>query len=1150
MPKIILNKQEYTIREGEFETEPHAEYNNLILKKDLGRLEREAGLLTDLVTDIKRTVSKCNLYVIGWTHGGFLPIECAKSFDNVYVDGLPYSSLSSLPVKNVFPAARAPEDPFAIYVSPGSIPSSLLLPTAFILAEHHITKNLQHPHKIPLSNSGMTLCIPAIYEALFAKEFNYYFQEDGSFAYDNLINLCIMVKNAGPLFEKVLTENLPYIDRWTILDTGSTDETIDIIKKVLVGKKKGNLYEEPFINFRDSRNRCLNLAGKNCKYTIMLDDTYALRGDVRSFLTLVRGDQFADSYSLLILSDDSEYYSNRVLKTKNELRYIYTIHEVVQKENNITVVIPKDQGWIFDHRADYMEKRTMNRKQYDLQLLYDMLEEEPDNPRHLYYLAQTYNCIEDHENAAIWFEKRATSKLDGHIQEAVDSYFELARIYNFKMNKPWALCEETYLKSFELDPTRPDPLYFIGIHYFMEGNKPVAFDYFKRAFALGYPIHAQFSLKPTLSYHFLPKFLAQLCFEFGDYKLGLQATERFLSKAKQTDDSYKLMVDWYMIFSNMVKMPPLATKPAKGRKPHFVFVADGNWNPWTGRDILTKGLGGSETYIVELARYIQAEGTFDVTVFCRCSEVESFEGVNYKSIDDFHCFVANNNVHTCIVSRYSEYIPVAINSHVENLYLVLHDLEPTGSIIPIHPKLKKIFCLTDWHIRYFLNGFPQFADRTVSFYYGIDHTRFVRKGKRKNSFIYSSYPNRGLLQLLRMWPRIKSEFPDATLDVFSDINGKWVNEVASAEMEAIRILLRRGLDGVNVRGWVSKQELADAWATADIWFYPATFKETFCLTALEAAASGTLAVTSFLAALEETVGDRGILIPGDASTTEWHDKALSDLFAVMKDIDRKNNLIAANMAWADSMSWKSRALDMLDKHIKPTLATTLVGTLPTIEEETCSELNEVIDNAGMLGWQYDLPSGQGEKELFEKILSLHKNQKAHILEIGTFAGTSLISMMQFLPDSTAVTIDRWKNYEEVSSFDIVPQLATQEEKNVEGIFHKNMRIAGLTNRVKAYKGDSVEVLLDLVEKKEIFDFIYVDGSHKCIDCYTDMALAWRLLTIGGTLAIDDYEYCNTSVEAGKVLDYPKKGVDHFLEKYKGSYVIIGKSYRLFLKKIK
>ena len=94
----------------------------------------------------------------------------------------------------------------------------------------------------------------------------------------------MIVKNAGDKFEEVLTRNLPIIDRWTILDTGSTDNTIDIIKKVLVGKKKGELFQEPFVDFGTSRNRCLKLAGSSCKYKLMLDDTYMIEGELREFL--------------------------------------------------------------------------------------------------------------------------------------------------------------------------------------------------------------------------------------------------------------------------------------------------------------------------------------------------------------------------------------------------------------------------------------------------------------------------------------------------------------------------------------------------------------------------------------------------------------------------------------------------------------------------------------------------------------------------------------------------------------------------------------------------------------------------------------------------------------------------------------------------
>jgi hypothetical protein len=95
----------------------------------------------------------------------------------------------------------------------------------------------------------------------------------------------------------------------------------------------------------------------------------------------------------------------------------------------------------------------------------------------------------------------------GFIQERVDALFESARIANFKLNKPWIECEELYNKCYKVDESRPEALYFIGIHYYLENNFSIAYDYFKRAFEIGYPEHCQHSLKPTLSFHFLPKFL-------------------------------------------------------------------------------------------------------------------------------------------------------------------------------------------------------------------------------------------------------------------------------------------------------------------------------------------------------------------------------------------------------------------------------------------------------------------------------------------------------------------------------------------------------------------------------------------------------------------------------------------------------------------
>ena len=74
--------------------------------------------------------------------------------------------------------------------------------------------------------------------------------------YDNLNNLCVMVKNAGPQFEKMLIDNIDQFDRWTILDTGSSDNTIDIINKIFNKTKFGSIGK----NFRYG-----NSCNKKCR---------------------------------------------------------------------------------------------------------------------------------------------------------------------------------------------------------------------------------------------------------------------------------------------------------------------------------------------------------------------------------------------------------------------------------------------------------------------------------------------------------------------------------------------------------------------------------------------------------------------------------------------------------------------------------------------------------------------------------------------------------------------------------------------------------------------------------------------------------------------------------------------------------------------
>jgi len=1141
---IKINKKVYNINEGEFQEDKIEEFCNLRILNNVGLFERLISFFIEF--------KKCdinNLLFFNTNHGGFLPIECSSFFEKIIlintkqehekniIDNIELHKVQNIHIGNTETIETNNFILFSDSISDINFDLITNYKESILISKFdlNIINNNIFKYVFKLQNTDFFIYLNENKIHSFKETFRYYFDEkDNSILnYDNLIHLCIMVKNGGDQFEDMLKKNMHLIDRWTILDTGSTDNTIDTINKVLVGKKSGQLFQEPFINFRDSRNRCLDLAGNSCKYCLILDDTYIMEGNIRDFLNRVRGDQRSDSFSIIIKSDDIEYCSNRILKSTSGLRYMHKIHEVIQDFNNFNVIIPIDKAMILDMRFDYMNERTMKRKELDLQLLYEEVEDDPLNPRTYYYLAQTYNLLEKYELAFKFFLKRAEFTNSGFIQERIDSLFEAARIANFKINKPWDECLQLYERAFKLDESRPDSQYFIGIHFYTNNDFTTAYKYFKKAFEIGYPLHAQYSLKPTLSFYFLPYFLTKVCYDKEDYKLGQEAAELFLAKNPPHSENYEEIVSWHKIYK-LLNVCPKKLAPVIPKKPIVCFIADGGFEPWSGETILKKGVGGSETYIIEMARYIQKSGNVNVVVFCNCVKEEVFEEVLYKPLKFVFSYIYSNYIHTCIVSRFIEYLPAVFGGWTENVYLVLHDLIPTLSIIHKNHKLKKIFCLSEWHVDYFNNIFPSLKELSFPFYYGIDFSNFKKDVEKiPHKFIYSSFPNRGLLPLLQMWPNIYEKQPLATLHIYSDIDGKWVNDFFPEEMKTIKRILEKYNQeenklGIHSHGWVDKKTLADSWASADIWFYPCTFMETFCLTALESALTKTLVITNDLAALQNTVSDRGIVIKGNAMETEWQEKALERIFYYMDNSNKneKTAFIEKNYNWALTLSWESQAQRFLNQHI----------------------LQEKLEYKEMYNWTNNIPNVKEKGEFLKTIdyfnncyvSKVNKNPK--ILEIGTYTGISLINIVKLIPNSQGFGIDKWTNYN-TSTYGEKIHMQHIESFEIEKSFYKNIEIENLTNRIFGMKGDSKVILFEMIKKNDIFDFIYIDGSHQCLDCYLDIFLAWKLLNKGGILAIDDYTF-----NKNDKMQSPFEAVNKFLNMYKGQYHLLYTGYRVFLEK--
>jgi len=759
----------------------------------------------------------------------------------------------------------------------------------------------------------------------FYKYFRYYIDANSNLKYDNLINLLIMVKNAGDSFRQVLIDNLPYIDRYTILDTGSTDNTIEIIKDVLKDKR-GELYQEPFINFRDSRNRCIELAGKSCVFNIMLDDTYVLHGNLREFLECVRADDIADSYSIRIMGIDIVYTSNRIVKSARNLKYKYTIHEIIETNLNVGIPVNDMPGlpnnlnsiYIEDRMSTYMQDRTNNRKLYDLDLLFKELEDDPNDPRTLYYLGETYLCLKDHKNAYIWYEKR--SKCSGYSEEVQDSLYKMGVLAHYNLNYPWEICEKLLLNCFEYDTNRPESLFVIIEHYMNVGNNVLAYQYAKKAYGKDPQLlNYNMNLKKDIYKYHIPKQTFELSYIFGDYNLSYDCLSQIINYRPE-DNFIKswLKILNLIVLNNQYRLTIKNKLKYQENKSTICFTVDGGWDKWDGETLDTKGLGGSETFIIKYCEYLaKFMPNYNIIIFCNCANKKIYNNVTYIPITEYLKFISTYYIDICFINRYTELIPVTTINNIKT-YCILHDLFREDEIVsfPNPEYFKGLLCISDWHKEYTNNSFPILKDTTSVVSYGIDIDSYKSVEKQKYSFIYSSFPGRGLYWLLKMFPAIVEKYPQAHLNIFCNTKHHFVQEHTKQMMDEIDIMLEQQKANVTNHGWVSGKILKEYWDKSHIWLYPCIFKETCCLTAYEAAASKTLAITNNLAALQQSVGDRGICIEGDPVNQEWRDAALQQVFKVFEDDTIANQQIQKNYDWVKTKQYDIVVNDFIEKYIK------------------------------------------------------------------------------------------------------------------------------------------------------------------------------------------------------------------------------------------
>lgn len=291
---------------------------------------------------------------------------------------------------------------------------------------------------------------------------------------DTKPTLCLnmIVKNESSIIKRLFDSVLSIIDSYCICDTGSTDNTVEIIEEYFKEKGiPGKIVKEPFKNFCHNRNFSLQACIGLSDYVLLVDADMIL--EVKNFdkSLLNSGDNFS-----ILQGNESFYYQNlRIVKNNGLYKYVGVTHEYINTPPD-SKGVPLDKNTIFirdigdgGSKSDKFER--------DIKLLLDGIKEEPDNVRYHFYLANTYHDSGRFEEAISMYKKRI--QLGGWKEEVWYSYYRIGLCFK-NMNK-FADALFYWLDGYNYYPERLEGIYEIIKHYRIESRHKLCMKFYNLA---------------------------------------------------------------------------------------------------------------------------------------------------------------------------------------------------------------------------------------------------------------------------------------------------------------------------------------------------------------------------------------------------------------------------------------------------------------------------------------------------------------------------------------------------------------------------------------------------------------------------------------------------------------------------------------------
>lgn len=252
----------------------------------------------------------------------------------------------------------------------------------------------------------------------------------------------MLVRDEQTVVERALRSVMPLVDHWIVIDTGSLDDTPAIVCKTLKDIP-GELHHREWAGFADARTALLRLADDApVDYALTFDADMTIEGHIPDVLD-------KDLYYLSI-GEGFTWRLPLLTKTGKPWSYKGVCHSYLACDEPFTGA-NLDTVQITHHAQGRPREEKFRR---DIDLLNGYLKDHPDDPRSVYYLAQSFKDLGEYATAAELYRRRA--HLAGWAEETFHARYREGQMrYRLGEHERAVWC---LLEAWAFRPTRAEPL--------------------------------------------------------------------------------------------------------------------------------------------------------------------------------------------------------------------------------------------------------------------------------------------------------------------------------------------------------------------------------------------------------------------------------------------------------------------------------------------------------------------------------------------------------------------------------------------------------------------------------------------------------------------------------------------------------------------